>query len=109
MSTIFHELRDALDSGTTVALATVIATRGSTPREVGARMIIHPYGRHVGTIGGGCGEAEAIRTALDVLQDGQPRCITVELTDPVSIESQGVCGGVLTVFIERWPATQVTP
>lgn len=107
MSTVFHELQRLSEEGVPVALATIIAVRGSAPREVGARMIIHPYGHHVGTIGGGCGEAEAIRTALDVLHDGLPRTVTVDLTEPLSRESTGVCGGVVTVFVERWtPAAE---
>jgi xanthine dehydrogenase accessory factor len=72
-------------------------------------MIVHPYGRHVGTVGGGCGEADVIRTALDVLADGQPRTVEVDLTDAISMESLGVCGGTMQVFIERWaPAMQGT-
>jgi xanthine dehydrogenase accessory factor len=65
-------------------------------------MIIHPYGKHVGTVGGGCGEADVIRAGLDVLADGQPRTVLVDLTEDISMQSLGVCGGVLNVFIERW-------
>lgn len=85
-----------------MAVATITSTKGSVPRSVGAKMIIHPYGRHVGTVGGGCGEADVIRTALDVLADGAPRIVTVELTDEISMESLGVCGGTMQVFIERF-------
>ena len=53
-------------------------------------------------MGGGCGEADVIRTALDVLRDGQPRTVTVDLTEAISMESLGVCGGVMRVYIERW-------
>ena len=55
--TIYHELNKLLDQGMTVAVATITDVKGSVPREVGAKMIIHPLGKHVGTIGGGCGEA----------------------------------------------------
>jgi xanthine dehydrogenase accessory factor len=91
-----------LDEGLTVAVATIIQVKGSTPREVGAKMIVHPYGKHIGTVGGGCGEADVIRTGLDVLADGQPRTVRIDLTEPLAMESMGVCGGVLDVFIERW-------
>ncbi len=104
MSNHYQQLQDLLDEGLSVAVATITQTKGSTPREVGAKMIIHPYGRHIGTVGGGCGEAEVIRTALDVLADGQPRTVVVDLTEAISRQSLGVCGGVLHVFIERWPA-----
>lgn len=83
-------------------MATIVGVKGSAPREVGARMIIHPYGRHLGTVGGGCGEADVIRAGLDVLADGVARTVQVDLTEPVSMESLGVCGGVVTVYVERW-------
>ena len=102
MSTIYHQLNNLLDEGLTVALATITETKGSVPREVGTKMIVHPYGRHVGTVGGGCGEADVIRAALDVLHDGAPRTVRVDLTDPISMESLGVCGGIMDVFIEKW-------
>ncbi len=100
--TVYHAVQDALAQGDDVALATVVSVRGSVPREVGAKMMIHPYGHHVGTIGGGCGEADVIRAALDVLSDGAPRTVSVDLTEPIAAESVGVCGGTMAVFIERW-------
>jgi len=100
--TFYHQLQNLLDEGLTVAVATIVQVRGSTPREVGAKMIIHPYGKHVGTVGGGCGEADVIRAALDVLADGQPRTVHIDLTEPIAMQSLGVCGGILDVFIERW-------
>ena len=99
---VYHAIRSALAQGDAVAVATIIAVRGSVPREVGAKMMIHPYGSHAGTIGGGCGEAEVIRAALDVLQSGQPRTVLVDLTEPIARESVGVCGGTMSVFVERW-------
>lgn len=98
----YCQLQQFLDEGLTVAVATIVQVKGSTPREVGAKMIIHPYGKHVGTVGGGCGEAEVIRAGLDVIADGQPRLVRVDLTEPISMQSMGVCGGVLDVLIERW-------
>jgi xanthine dehydrogenase accessory factor len=65
-------------------------------------MIVHPFGQHVGTVGGGCGEADVIRTGLDVIEDGQPRNVHVDLTEAISMDSLGVCGGVMNVFIEPW-------
>lgn len=100
--TVYHAIRRAQEAGDAVAVATIIDKRGSVPREVGAKMMIHPYGRHAGTVGGGCGEAEVIRTALDVLQDGQARTVTVDLTEPIARESVGVCGGTMSIFVERW-------
>ena len=84
-----------------MAVATIIDVKGSVPREVGAKMIIHPLGRHVGTVGGGCGEADVIKAALDVIQTGEPATVRVDLTEDISMQSLGVCGGIMDVFVER--------
>jgi xanthine dehydrogenase accessory factor len=101
---MYRKLADFLGEGDTVCLATVIRARGSVPREVAAKMIIHPQGRHAGTVGGGCGEAAVMRTALDVLSTGAPAIISVDLTGEVTMESPAICGGVMDVFIERIPS-----
>ena len=56
-------LEAAREAGRRCALATIVATKGSTPRKVGARMIVDPDTGLVGTVGGGCGEAEVIEAA----------------------------------------------
>ena len=99
---IYQHLQRFLDQGETVAVATIVNAKGSVPREVGAKMIIHPLGQHVGTVGGGCGEADVIREALNVIQDGQPRTVHVDLTEDISMDSLGVCGGIMDVFVEQW-------
>ena len=101
MENIYAELTRMLEVGETVAVATIVDVRGSVPREVGAKMIIHPLGRHVGTVGGGCGEADVLRTALDVLQTGEPATVHVDLTEDISMQALGVCGGIMDVFVER--------
>ncbi len=101
---IYQRLKELNDSGTSVAVATITEVKGSVPREVGAKMIIHPLGKHVGTVGGGCGEADVIRAALDVMDDGKPRNVEVDLTEEISMQSSGVCGGTMTVFVELWGA-----
>lgn len=99
---IYRKLNEFVQASTSVAMATVIRTRGSVPREVGAKMIIHPGGQHIGTVGGGCGEANVIKTGLDVIESGQPETVTVDLTDDISMDAQAVCGGVMEIFVERW-------
>lgn len=99
---IYQQLNKLVDQGLTVAVATITDVKGSVPREVGAKMIIHPYGQHLGTVGGGCGEADVIRIGLDVIQDGEPRNVFVDLTEEISMQSLGVCGGVMNVFVEAW-------
>lgn len=101
--TIYRKIRELTATGP-VAVATIVEVRGSVPREVGAKMIIHPLGQHVGTIGGGCGEAEVIKAGLDVLDSGRPQMVEVDLTEDISMQSLGVCGGVMQVYVEPWPA-----
>ena len=99
--TFYRRLYEAIID-TPVAVATIVRVRGSVPREVGAKMMIHPLGQHYGTVGGGCGEAEVIRAGLDAIDTGQPQVVQVDLTEDISMQSLGVCGGVMDVFIERW-------
>jgi len=82
------------------ALATVVATRGSTPRKVGARLVVDPERGLTGTVGGGCGEAEVIEAAHRVIASGRPERVRVELTEDLTTWSPAVCGGVMDVFVE---------
>lgn len=102
----YQKLADMVREGTPIAVATIVRVRGSVPREVGTKMIIHPTGRHVGTVGGGCGEADVIRAGLDAIDTGKPQTVEVDLTEDISMQSLGVCGGIMDVFVERWPATE---
>jgi len=93
-------LREAREDGRACALATVVATRGSTPRGVGARLLVDPERGLTGTVGGGCGEAEVIEVARRVLQTGKPERTTVDLTEDFLSWSPAVCGGTMDVFVE---------
>jgi xanthine dehydrogenase accessory factor len=98
----YSSLKASLETAPRVAVATIVRTRGSSPREVGARMLVHPDGATDGTVGGGCGEAEVWRAALEVIEDEQPRMVVVDLTNEIAMTSDGVCGGVLDIFVEPW-------
>jgi xanthine dehydrogenase accessory factor len=98
----YTALKTSLDTAPTVAVATIVRTRGSSPREVGARMLVLPDGATDGTVGGGCGEAEVWRAALEVIEDAQPRMVVVDLTNEIAMSSDGVCGGILDIFVEPW-------
>jgi xanthine/CO dehydrogenase XdhC/CoxF family maturation factor len=97
---IYREIAGALEREEPVVLATVARTRGSTPRKTGAKMVVRRDGSFFGTIGGGCGEAEVWQEAMDVLRDGRPRIVTVDLTEPLDGDDK-ICGGVMDVFVER--------
>lgn len=88
------------DAGTTGAVATIVSTKGSTPRKSGARMVLDEAGVLAGTVGGGCGEAEVIDAARRVMETSQPELVRVDLTDDLASWSPAVCGGVMDVFVE---------
>jgi xanthine dehydrogenase accessory factor len=82
-----------------VAVVTVLATRGSTPREAGAKMVVRPDGGILGSIGGGCAEAKVMRRAREILHSGGYCLTTLDMTD--SGEEDGMaCGGIMDVLIE---------
>ncbi len=101
MTEVLDEIESSLESGKPLVLATVASSRGSTPRKPGAKMAVRPDGSFCGTIGGGCGEAEVWQAAMDTMRDGQPRLITVDLTEDVEGDDK-ICGGVMDVFVERF-------
>jgi xanthine dehydrogenase accessory factor len=102
METIYDQIKEFLDKGETVALATIVSTRGSTPREVGAKMVVTAWGEILGTIGGGCGEADVRREAIEAIRSRKPRTVRVDLLDDISSDSPAVCGGIMNVFIDPW-------
>jgi xanthine dehydrogenase accessory factor len=97
---IYRAILDASAARRPVALATVLRTRGSVPRHAGSKMIIDPEGGLIGTIGGGCGEADVIEAARAVVRAGSARVVHVELTDAIDSWSPAVCGGVMEILVE---------
>lgn len=97
---LLRTLVEARRRGNHCALATVVATRGSTPRKTGTKMLIDLDEGLTGTIGGGCGEAEVIEAARRVLESGEPTVVRVDLTRDLLSWSPAVCGGVMDVYVE---------
>jgi len=97
---VYRGILEAGRNGRPCALATVVATRGSTPRKNGAKMLVDPDRGLVGTVGGGCGEAEVIAAAKEAMETGLPRMVRVDLTDDPLSWSGSICGGILDVFVE---------
>jgi xanthine dehydrogenase accessory factor len=93
--------------GERAALVTVVATEGSTPQKAGARMLVHADGRIVGTIGGGCLEAEMTSRARAAIEGRRPRLVTYDLNPEQAGEDGLVCGGRMQVFIEPIEGTPV--
>lgn len=100
MTETYEEMQEALGRGETIAVATIVRTRGSTPREVGARMLIAEDGKTIGTVGGGCGEADVWSEAMTVLASGKPSLIEVDLLHDHDAEGGRACGGIMEVLIE---------
>jgi xanthine dehydrogenase accessory factor len=102
VDSIYALLEEAMEQDRAVVMATIVRARGSTPRGVGSKMVIDPIHGSVGTIGGGCGEAEVLTEAARALQDGKPRIVRVDLTEDLFTWSPAVCGGVCDVLLEPW-------
>ncbi|HBL16873.1 MAG: hypothetical protein A2X36_01780 [Elusimicrobia bacterium GWA2_69_24] len=87
--------------GLRVCLATVVEAAGSTPRDVGAKMLLCGDGATFGTIGGGCGEAVVRSAALRMLASGQgPGLVAVDLTQGPGERDGDVCGGRMRIFVD---------
>ena len=97
----FQKLADLKRRGIDAALATIVETAGSTPREVGAKMIICADGTSYGTVGGGCGESEVRSAALRCLLTTQaPELVEISLLDDLGTKGGDVCGGKMVIFVE---------
>lgn len=96
---ILREAWERLSLGERLALATIVATRGSTPQKVGARILVHSDSGSLGTLGGGAVEAEAVREAA--LRLGRGDAVLREYTLATGTDEWGLaCGGTMVVFIE---------
>ena len=99
---IYVEMKRRLERGASAAMATVVKTRGSTPQQVGAKMVIFDDGSFIGTVGGGCVEADIWAEARDVLRTGKTEVYHFNLNDDYAEAEGMVCGGQMDVLIERW-------
>ena len=99
---IYAEMERRLELGAEAAMATVVKTRGSTPQQVGAKMVIFDDGSYVGTVGGGCVEADIWAEAREVLRTGKSDIYHFNLSDEYAEAEGMVCGGQMDVLIERW-------
>ncbi|MDR3542180.1 MAG: XdhC family protein [Desulfosporosinus sp.] len=97
---VYLGLKRVFEQNLEAALITVTSVLGSTPRKPGAKMLVLADGTTVGTIGGGCGEAEARREALNVLTVGKPKIHYLNMTADLAQEEGMVCGGIMGLFIE---------
>lgn len=96
MKSLLARIAELEESGKPAVVVTVVRASGSTPREAGARMIVHPDRSIEGTIGGGRIEQEATEEAVRALADGRPRFYDYALTQELGM----CCGGTISLFLE---------
>ncbi len=99
---MYRQIKKLLEDEETLAVATIVSTLGSTPRGVAAKMATTASGEILGTVGGGCGEAEVRREAVQVIRSHKPALVRIELMDDIESDSPAVCGGIFNVFIDPW-------
>jgi xanthine dehydrogenase accessory factor len=93
---IYEEAARMHREGVAGVLATVVAAGGSTPRGAGARMIVYPDGKTLGSVGGGAVESSVIESALEMMGTSEPRLLTYDLENDTGM----ICGGNMKVFLE---------
>lgn len=99
MTGIFSTLAALEEKNERAVLCLIIHTQGSTPRHAASKMLVYPDGHILGTVGGGEVENRVIQEALRALEDGHPRWLTYNMSDP-SRGDAGVCGGQVEVYVE---------
>jgi xanthine dehydrogenase accessory factor len=99
MQDLYRMIADAVERGERVAMATIVRSHGSTPRDVGTKMVIYGDGRTVGTIGGGAMEARVIREAVGAIARGASELVHYALHD-AEAGDPGICGGDADVFVD---------
>ena len=97
---VYEELVRLRRLGQRCALATIVQVNGSIPSFESAKMLIREDGSFVGTVGGGCVEAEVWNAAREVLESEKPRHLNFNLGQDAAYDNGLICGGQLTVFVE---------
>ncbi|MFB3886493.1 MAG: XdhC family protein [Thermodesulfobacteriota bacterium] len=105
MVDIYQEILKIKSEGESAAVATIISIKGSTPREVGSKMLIRSDGSILGSVGGGNLEALVCQEALKAMKEGASKVLHFDLTgerflEGESIETGMICGGNVDVYIE---------
>jgi xanthine dehydrogenase accessory factor len=97
---IYEEVVRLRRLGQKCALATIVQVNGSIPSYESAKLLVREDGSMVGTIGGGCVEAEVWNVARDVMQSERPRHMNFSLGQDAAYDNGLICGGQLSVFVE---------
>ena len=100
MNDIYEEIVELRRTGRRGAVATIVNVRGSIPSFRTAKMLVRDDGSIVGTIGGGCVEADVWQAAREVMESEKPRTLKFDLNQDPKYDTGLVCGGTLEVFVE---------
>ena len=97
---IYEQIVKLRSEGRRGAVATIVNVRGSVPSFETAKMLVRDDGSMVGTVGGGCVEAEVWQAAREVMESEKPRSLTFHLNQNPKYDTGLVCGGTLDIFVE---------
>lgn len=97
---LFEELVRMRRAGQRGALATIVHTNGSIPSFESSRMLVREDGSTVGTVGGGCVEADVWAAAKDVMEKEAPKKLVFHLNNEATYDNGLICGGTVEVFVE---------
>ncbi len=97
---IYEEIVALRQQGRRGAIATIVNVRGSIPSFETAKMLVRDDGSIIGTVGGGCVEADVWQAAREVMESEKPRTLTFNLNQNPKYDTGLVCGGTLDIFIE---------
>lgn len=97
---ILEGIFDDKYASTPKAVVTIVSRKGSSPRDVGTKMIVLKDGTMIGTIGGGCVEADLRFRAFNAIDSKKSELIKVDMTGVTAEEDGMVCGGVIEIFVD---------
>ncbi len=87
--------------GEPIAVATVVKTYGSAPRQAGSKMIVTAHGAIAGSVSGGCIEGAVFEACQQTLRTGDPQLLTFGVSNELAWEVGLACGGEIHVFVEK--------
>ena len=102
---IFEEIVQLRKAGRKGALATIVEVQGSIPSHESSKILVRDDGSIVGTVGGGCVEAEVWSVAQEVMREEKPRRLHFNLNAKPEYDSGLICGGSVDIFVEPILAT----
>ena len=97
---IYEQIVELRRQGRRGAVATIVNVRGSIPSFKTAKMLVRDDGSIVGTIGGGCVEADVWQAAREIMESEKPRTLKFDLNQDPKYDTGLVCGGTLEIFVE---------